>query len=191
MKYYKVLNRDGCSCNNGNYEWSLPVRNGDGSWTPGEWTEPIEGELRLCSKGYHICTAEQLIKWLNARIFEVEIDGEIIHGEGKLVCRKCRLVREITVWNEQSARLFACDCAEHVLHIFEKKYPDDNRPRKAIETAREFAMGEATQEELAAAGDAAWAARAAWDAAGDARTAWDAEEGYQIKKLLERLKEIV
>jgi len=30
----------------------------------------------------------------------------------------------------------ACRFAEHVLPIFEKEFPDDDRPRKAIEAAR-------------------------------------------------------
>src|ERR1700693_1097961 len=71
-------------------------------------------------------------------------------------------------------RLFACDCAEHVLPIFEKQYPDDKRPRNCIVVSRRFANGEATEAERDAAGDAAWAAArdAAGDAAGDA--AWAA-----------------
>lgn len=32
--------------------------------------------------------------------------------------------------------LFAADCAESVLHIFERERPEDNRPRKAIEAAK-------------------------------------------------------
>lgn len=32
--------------------------------------------------------------------------------------------------------LFAADCAERVLSIFEERYPTDDRPRKAIEAAR-------------------------------------------------------
>jgi immunity protein 5 of polymorphic toxin system len=31
---------------------------------------------------------------------------------------------------------WACDCAERVLPYFEKKRPDDQRPRRAIETGR-------------------------------------------------------
>jgi hypothetical protein len=34
--------------------------------------------------------------------------------------------------------LWAADCAEHVLPFFEKKYPKDERPRKAIEACREW-----------------------------------------------------
>ena len=36
---------------------------------------------------------------------------------------------------------YACDLAEHVLHIFEDKYPEDKRPREAIKLAREFVLG--------------------------------------------------
>lgn len=32
--------------------------------------------------------------------------------------------------------IWAADCAERVLPYFEEKYPEDNRPRKAIETLR-------------------------------------------------------
>jgi hypothetical protein len=55
---------------------------------------------------------------------------------------------------DRDVRLFACDCAESVLHIFEKKYPNDKRPRKAIEVSRLHADGKATRDELAAAFDA-------------------------------------
>ena len=73
------------------------------------------------------------------------------------------------IWNKldpTKLRLFACDCAEQALPIYEKDYPDDKRPRKAVETARLFAEGKATQKELAAAWYAARAAAgaAAWDA---------------------------
>jgi len=74
---------------------------------------------------------------------------------------------------DKLARLFACDCAEHVLPLFEKEYPGDKRPRQAIEVARQYAKGEASTEELRAA---AWVAgAAARDVAGVAsRAAWAA-----------------
>lgn len=69
-------------------------------------------------------------------------------------------------------RRFACDVAEHVLHIYEDEYPDDNRPRRAIKVARLHADGKATDEELRAARNAA---RRAAAAAGTApRTVWHA-----------------
>ena len=112
-----------------------------------------------------------------------------------LVCRSDFL-------DDRCWRLFACDCAERVLPIFEKEHPTDKRPRKAIETARLYALGKATRKELDAAraaawaaaraatrdaaGAAAWAARAAsWDAAGDAAgdAAWAAKQEWQLKRL--------
>ena len=70
-------------------------------------------------------------------------------------------------------RLMAADFAEAVLPIFEKEYPDDNRPRLAIQAALDFANGKIADQERAAAGDAAWAAAwaAARAAAGDAAAA--------------------
>jgi len=71
---------------------------------------------------------------------------------------------------DREIRLLACDFAEHTLLIFEAEYPNNKQPRQTIEISRKFAEGKATQRELAAARDAAWAA--AWDAGRDA--AWDA-----------------
>ena len=72
---------------------------------------------------------------------------------------------------------FACRCAEHVLHFYEDKYPNDDRPRKAIEAARACITDKSQAAEAAAwaARAAAWAARAASGAAGAARAAGAAE----------------
>lgn len=37
--------------------------------------------------------------------------------------------------------LWAADCAEHVLFLFEDYYPNDDRPRNAITAARSWALG--------------------------------------------------
>ena len=68
---------------------------------------------------------------------------------------------------DKEIRLFAADCAESVLHIYENRYPNDDRPRKAIQAARDYANGVIGKDELDAAwaaGAAAWAAWAARDA---------------------------
>jgi hypothetical protein len=69
-------------------------------------------------------------------------------------------LRSICPEHENDVRLFAADCAEAVLPIFEKKYPGDARPRLAIEADRKFANGEID----AFARDTAWVA--AWVAVG-------------------------
>ncbi len=87
---------------------------------------------------------------------------------------------------------FACRCAEHVLINYEKLYPDDNRPRKAIETARNCITdkSEAARAAARAARAAAWAA--AWAAAeAGTEAAWAAraaEREWQVKQLEEILE---
>jgi hypothetical protein len=49
---------------------------------------------------------------------------------------------------DKEIRLFAADCAESVLHIYEKQYPNDDRPRKAIQAARDYANGVIGTHEL-------------------------------------------
>ncbi len=41
--------------------------------------------------------------------------------------------------DRKTLAVWACDCAERVLPYFEKKYPEDNRPRRAIEAGRAWA----------------------------------------------------
>lgn len=43
---------------------------------------------------------------------------------------------------------WAVDCAEHVLYLFEDHYPQDDRPRKAIEAARAWVRGEMKMTEV-------------------------------------------
>lgn len=85
--------------------------------------------------------------------------------------------------------VFALSCIDN----FEKEYPDDKRPRQAIEAKQKWLRGEITERDLAAAESAAWSAvdlaesarSAAWSSARSAAwstarsaawsTAWSAE----------------
>ena len=160
---YKVLAADGTSCHGG-----------DATWTAGEWMPAVEGELKPCVNGYHLCRRGDLINWLGETIWTAEYQGERIDvdapaDQSKVVVRQARILRPLTAWNERTARLFACDCAERALPIIAKSMPDEDRPRRAIEAARRYANGQATDEEWDAARDAA--RDAAWDAA----WAWQTE----------------
>ena len=189
MKYYKVLKTDGSCVNGGSGKWHLPKKKKDGTWTPGKWMPEIEGELELCENGYHICRTADLVHWLDEAIFEVEYDGEIVEDDNKCVVRKARLLRGVEAWDEKSARLFAADCAERTLPVYEKDYPDDDRPRKAIQAARDYANGKITKDELATARAAARAAEGAAARAAAGAAAGVAERGWQTKRLFEYLEE--
>ena len=164
--YYKCLTADG----RGPYsdrKWSLPILREDGTYKPGRWMPRIKDELVRCEVGYHGCTRDNLLRWLNETIYVMEFDGEPESDDEKCWGARARLLYPLTNWTERTARLCAADCAEMVLPLFEKGYPNDKRPREAIAAARRYATGDATRAELAAARDAARAAAeaAAWAAA--------------------------
>lgn len=73
-----------------------------------------------------------------------------------------------------AARLMAADFADEVRPIYEASHPGDPVIRGTTETARRFARGQATHEELAAAGAAARAAAATAGAAAAGAAAWAA-----------------
>jgi hypothetical protein len=66
------------------------------------------------------------------------------------------------LFDETQGVKYAIFAAEQVIDIFEKKYPDDKRPRKAIEAAKDY---------LKSPNDVTYAADAAYDAADDAADA--------------------
>lgn len=137
-RYWKVLASGGNSCHGGTYTWSLPRQLDDGSWEPGEWSEEITGELKPCKIGYHVCRDEDLLAWLGEEIYECEVGGSVVECEGKVVVGRVRLLRKAR-WGIKEAISFAADCAGRVLHFYENKYPEDRRPREAIEAARKVA----------------------------------------------------
>ena len=181
MKLYKILSADGYSCHGGSAQWALPTNGQHGEWMP-----PLHGSLNPCVYGYHLCRPQDLVCWLGETIYEAEYRGAYNCGlilnalqDNKVVVTHVRLLCRVEEWNERTARLFAADCAEHVIHVFEREYPNDKRPRQAITAARLFASDNLSRKELAAARAAARAA--AWDAARDAEREW------QTEKLLEYL----
>ena len=69
--------------------------------------------------------------------------------------------------------LLGCEYALSCIESFGEEFPEDKRPRLAIEASISFANGEITKEELNSARSAAWSAArsAAWSAAESARSA--------------------
>jgi hypothetical protein len=100
-------------------------------------------------------------------IFTKERDPRLItvRRGGSLSDRDHRL---LAVW--------AADCTQHVLHLFDRERPADDRPRRAVELTRAWARGEITMTESrtaafaanAAAREVSGAAREAAHAAGQA-----------------------
>lgn len=74
--------------------------------------------------------------------------------------------------------LWAADCAERVLALFEAALPQDERPRSAIDACRAWAQGKLTMSKARAASFAAHAA--ARDAGQDAAAAAARAAGHAV-----------
>ena len=196
---FKFLGADGRSPY-ADHPWPLPRGSGPGAWVK------AKGPLVACENGIHVVTLPHLLVWANDRLYTVETRGECVDAGNKLVVREARLLHRVETWNDTTARLFACDCAERALRRVTARHgKQDPRSWKATRVARKFARGEATRTDLAAAWaaardaaraaarDAARAAArdaaraAAWDAAGDAAraAAGAAERDWQCSRLLQ------
>lgn len=160
--YYKVLDLDGSAFHGGSGKWHMPSGKRPGKWMP------AISDPKPCVRGYHLCRdTTDLSQWLGPSIWLAEARGAIVADGNKIVVAQARLIRRLP-WDDRTARLFAADCAERVLPIFERERPNDDRPRKAIETARRFANGEVED-----------AARAAAEAAAEA-AAWGCRRGCRM-----------
>ena len=95
----------------------------------------------------------------------VEIKNDFIKGDNRYVARDMRVLKTWG-WTKKDSIALAIFAAELVIDIFEKRYPNDDRPRKAIE-ATKAVLKRDTKKNRAAARAAAWAAWAAWAAAKD------------------------
>jgi len=195
---YKVLSDDASAYHGGNGKWHKPRGK-----RPGKWMSHIE-ELKPCKSGYHLCRRQDLVYWLGPTIWIAEGKGEQIECDNKTVWQQARLIRRLTTWNERTARLFACDCAERALGRLANPHEASVH---AIDVARRFAHGAATQEELGAANFAANSAAyyaanyaaysaadsaaysAAYNAADTAANyaAYNAERDWQTERLFEYL----
>ena len=147
------------------FAWPLPR----GS-RPGKWVKAT-GQLYVCLNGIHaVKLNEGALDWLRAECYVIELDGESYDEvERKYVARRGRLVRRVKGWDERAQRLFAYDCAKHVLPIYEAAFPGDTRVRECLAVSNHYANASASDEELEAAWEAARAAAgAAWAAAGAA-----------------------
>ena len=154
--FYKFL-LTGYKSENGNHKWQF-----------GRWYK-FDGELDMCSAGFHCSKGiYQAFSYIQGEILaQVEVRGKHLSENDKEVWQEMRVIKSWK-WNKKDNVLFAIYAAELVIDIFEKEYPSDDRPRKAIEAAKSYLNNPTTKNKRAAgdAGDAAGdAARAAGDAA--------------------------
>jgi hypothetical protein len=77
-------------------------------WRPGEWVDA--GGADPCRIGVHACRAADLPYWLGRELWEVELDGDVVEQERKVVASRGRLTRRIDAWNDTAAADFRHAC---------------------------------------------------------------------------------
>jgi hypothetical protein len=123
-------------------------------WEIGVWKK-TEEPLVMCSVGYHASEnpVHSLKYKCGNRLFIVEADGTLIKDEDKFVASEMRIVQELPA--KEIIIQFALACAKNCLFRFEGLYPDDPRPRQAIEAVEKYIAGIIEPEVVAYAADAA------------------------------------
>lgn len=131
-------------------DWCGPYEPGR-PWTTGE-TRHIAGKIVPCKNGYHASPSafDALVYAPGPILCYVELKGEITshnYPTPKWAASSRTLLEAHDVTKE--LRLFAADCAERVLPLWEEAFPDNGLPRRAIKMVRNYADGTATDEDLA------------------------------------------
>jgi hypothetical protein len=144
------------------FTWPLPA---DG---PGAW---VDAPIVPCRSGIHACRLADLPIWTADELYEIELDGEIVHERTKVVASRARLLRRVEAWDRGVRDAYARMCAG-----------------RAHELAHALPAWEATIDPLARYGPALlgyMAARIAEERGGP--EAYAAERAHQAAWLAERL----
>ena len=147
--------------------------NRDGSqWTFGEWRKTECPEL---CHGFN-CSEKILdaLSYVKGEILcEVEAKGKHFTSDDKSTWAEMRIIKAWN-WTKKDSVALTIFSAELVIENYEKIYPKDDRPRKAIEAAKKY-LRDPTEENRSAAYSAARsadsAARSAYSAARSADSA--------------------
>ena len=179
------------------------------AWKKGEWKKH-NGVLKMCQSGFHCSkTRYQAFSYIQGEILaKVEVKGKSIIQDDKEVWSEMRIVKTWR-WTKRDSVALAIYSASLALPNYEREYPDDKRPRNAINAARKWlktgskkgllaARSAARSAAWSAEGSAAWSAwSAAWSAESAARSAgsaarsaaWSAETiDKKISKWMNRRK---
>ena len=161
----------------------LKSSKGNIKWEVGKWYKH-DGEVSLCNGGFH--ASENIIDamgFVNMGVLaKVEVKGKHEKQDDKQAWEYMKIVKAWK-WEKKDSVALSIYAAELCIDNFEKKYPDDKRPRQAIEAAKKWLEDPTKANQIAAesAASAAWsAASAAWSAA------WSAAESAEKQKILDK-----
>jgi hypothetical protein len=71
------------------FRWPEPDPGGPGPWVE---ARPFRG---ACGGGIHGCDADHLVYWLNDTLWIIELGGEVVAADRKLIAPRGHLVRRV------------------------------------------------------------------------------------------------
>jgi hypothetical protein len=144
---------------------SLTSEYGNFAWKVGAWYKH-DGEVRACKSGFHASKRViDAMRYVNMEhLALVEVRGRSDLSESDKECWSEMRIVEAWDWTKEDSIALAIYAAELVIEIYEKQYPNGNKPRQAIEAAKNY-LAKPTEENRAAADAAADAAAGAAGAA--------------------------
>jgi len=155
--YYKFLDL---------HRKKIVSRSGNVTWRINEWQE-VKGKIRCCHNGLH-CSDKiyQAFSYVSGTVLaKVEVAGKKDKdAENDKHCHQKMRIVQAWEWDKITSVKLAVYAAELVIDIYEKQYPNDKRPRNAIEAAKKY-LKKPTKANAYAADAAANAAYAAANAA--------------------------
>lgn len=132
-------------------------------WQLDKW-EKAEGKIIACQNGFH--GSRRIIdamRFVNMEVLAVvEVDGASDTSESdKEAWQKMKIIKAWK-WEKKDSVELAVFAAEQVIGNFEKQYPNDKRPREAIEAAKKWIKNPTKENRSAAesAAESAWSAEA-------------------------------
>jgi hypothetical protein len=103
MIAYKFLQPDAVAPFTG-FRWPRPNGEG-GEWVEAETVDPCRG-------GIHACRVRDLPMWIAPELWQIELDGEIVELERKVVASRGRLLRRLPQWDDELRDGFAKFCVD-------------------------------------------------------------------------------
>ena len=110
MIAYKFLKSGAIAAFTGS-EWRTGTDSGLGSFP---WLHASDGPLDPCRNGIHAATPEQLIYWLDAELWQIELAGEVVQAPQSIVARSGRLLRRIDTWGDRTPLAIGRVCVDRV-----------------------------------------------------------------------------
>jgi len=164
-------------------------------WKIGEW-QHVDGDIKVCKNGLHasksIYHAYSFVQ--GSVLAKVEVKGKHDDENDKSAYSDMRIVEAYKWTKRDTASLIIFD-AEMRLTKFEKLYPDDHRPRNAIDATKAFLAHDTAKNRLAAwsaielvADSGVWAAWSAAESAADSAAIKKIDKWFKARiKELEKL----